>query len=60
MIAIPGLKEQPRGEIKQLFETWAEGDDSELFRTAEWWEDLLTKNVATAAELWSKKQSVMT
>lgn len=43
MIAIPGLKERPQGEIKQLFETWAEGDDSELFKTAEWWSDLLNK-----------------
>ncbi|SCY14988.1 ParB/RepB/Spo0J family partition protein [Butyrivibrio sp. INlla14] len=43
MIAIPGLKEQPQGEIKQLFETWAEGDDSELFKTATWWENLLNK-----------------
>ena len=41
MIAVPGLKEEPRGEIKQLFETWAEGDDAELFKTAAWWEKLL-------------------
>ena len=41
MIAVPGLKEQPQGELKQLFETWAEGDDSELFKTAAWWEKLL-------------------
>ena len=41
MIVVPGLKEQPQGELKQLFETWAEGDDSELFKTADWWEKLL-------------------
>ena len=41
MIAIPGLKEQPQGDLKQLFETWAEGDDSQLFKTASWWEALL-------------------
>ena len=41
MIAFPGLKEQPQGEMKQLFETWAEGNDSELFKTAVWWENLL-------------------
>ncbi len=41
MIAVPGLKEEPRGEMKELFTTWAEGDDSELFRTAAWWENLL-------------------
>ena len=43
MIAVPGLKKQPQGELRQLFETWAEGDDSELFKTASWWENLLTK-----------------
>jgi len=41
MIAIPGLKEEPTGEWKELFTTWAEGDDSDLFRTADWWEKLL-------------------
>ena len=41
MIAVPGLKEPPQGELKELFETWAEGDDAELFKTAAWWEKLL-------------------
>ena len=41
MIAVPGLKEQPQGDMKQLFETWAEGDDAQLFKTAAWWEELL-------------------
>lgn len=41
MIAVPGLREQPQGQMKQLFETWAEGDDSELFKTSAWWEKLL-------------------
>ena len=41
MIVVPGLKEQPQGGLKQLFEEWAEGDDSELFKTAAWWEKLL-------------------
>lgn len=41
MIAVPGLKTQPQGELKHLFETWAEGEDSELFKTAAWWEKLL-------------------
>ena len=41
MIAVPGLREQPQGQMKQLFETWAEGDDSELFKIAAWWEKLL-------------------
>lgn len=42
MIAVPGLREQPQGDLKQLFETWAEGEDSGLFKTASWWENLLT------------------
>ena len=41
MIAIPGLKEYPQGELKELFTTWAEGDDAELFQTVGWWETLL-------------------
>ena len=41
MIAVPGLKEQPQGDLKQLFETWAEGDEALLFKTAAWWEELL-------------------
>ena len=42
MIVIPGLKEQPQGELKELFETWAEGDDAQLFKTAAWWEKLMS------------------
>lgn len=42
MIAVPGLKKQPQGDLRQLFETWAEGDDAELFKTADWWKNLLT------------------
>ena len=41
MIVVPGLKEQPQGELKQLFVTLSEGDDSDLFKTADWWEKLL-------------------
>ena len=43
LVAVPGLKSQPQGSLKQLFETWAEGDDAQLFRTAAWWEALLKK-----------------
>ena len=42
MIAVPGLKEKPRGRMKELFATWAEGDDAELFKTIGWWQRLLT------------------
>lgn len=41
MIAVPGITEEPRGEMLTLLRTWAEGDDAELFRTAAWWEALL-------------------
>ena len=41
MIAVPGLREQPEGDMKQLFETWTEGDDAQLFKTAAWWEELM-------------------
>lgn len=43
MIAIPGLKEEPKGELNTLFHEWAEGDDADLFKTASWWEALLKK-----------------
>ncbi len=29
LIAVPGLREEPRGEMRTLFETWAEGDRPE-------------------------------
>ena len=41
MIAVPGLREEPQGELKEIFTTWAEGDDAELFKTAAWWKNLL-------------------
>ena len=41
LIAIPGLKDYPEGELKVLFTTWADGGDWELFQTADWWEALL-------------------
>ena len=43
MIVVPGLREEPRGEMRALFETWAEGDDSLCFRTVSWWKTLLEK-----------------
>lgn len=41
MIAVPGLKEEPEGDMKELFGTWAEGDDALCFRTVQWWRELL-------------------
>ena len=28
MIAVPGLRKEPQGSLRTLFETWAEGDDA--------------------------------
>ena len=43
LIAVPGLREEPRGEMRALFETWAEGDDALCFRTVSWWKEMLEK-----------------
>lgn len=51
MIAIPGLKTEPEGDLKDIFETWAEGDDSQLFKTAAWWEALLKKECGSECEV---------
>lgn len=51
MIAIPGLKEEPQNEMKELFTTWAEGDDYELFKTVSWWENLLQEECGTQCEV---------
>lgn len=51
MIAIPGIKEKPQGELKEIFTTWAEGDDSELFKTVSWWENLLKKECGNQCDI---------
>ena len=43
MIAVPGLKEEPQARLRELFETWCEGDDSLCFHTVSWWKSLLEK-----------------
>ena len=55
MIAIPGLKTLPQGELKEIFETWAEGDDSLTFKTAAWWEGLLKKECGDSCEITVKE-----
>ena len=55
MIAVPGLREQPRGDLKQLFETWAEGDDAKLFKTAAWWDGLLKNECGEKCEITVKE-----
>ena len=51
MIAVPGLREEPRGEMRTLFETWAEGDDSLCFKTAGWWKKLLEKECGNRCDI---------
>ena len=51
MIAIPGLKEYPEGNLKELFTTWADGGDWELFQTADWWENLLKEECGDCCDI---------
>lgn len=51
MIAIPGLKESPKGKMVDLFLTWAEDDDAYLFQTAEWWENLLKEECGDRCDI---------
>ena len=55
MIAIPGLKEEPTGDLKELFTTWAEGDDAELFQTVAWWETLLKEECGDRCDITVKE-----
>ena len=55
MIAIPGLTEYPEGELKELFTTWAEGDDADLFQTAGWWETLLQEECGDVCDITVKE-----
>lgn len=55
MIVIPGLKEPPQGELKRLFEAWAEGDDTQLFKTAAWWEALLKQECGDSCDICVKE-----
>ncbi len=55
MIAVPGIREEPQGELRELFTTWAEGDDSELFRTVDWWRDLLTRECGEGCDVTVKE-----
>ena len=51
MIAVPGLREKPQGEMRTLFETWAEGDDSLCFKTVGWWKSLLEKECGDRCDI---------
>lgn len=51
MIAIPGLKEEPQGDMKKLFCAWAEGNDANLFKTIGWWKNLLVQECGKQCEI---------
>ena len=51
MIVVPGLREEPRGELRRRFETWAEGDDAQKFRTAPWWRALLESECGDSCDI---------
>ena len=53
MIAVPGLKEEPQDGMKEIFETWAEGDDALLFRTAGWWKELLEAECGNQCDIFA-------
>ena len=55
LIAIPGLKEYPEGELKELFTTWADGDDADTFQTARWWETLLKEECGDICDITVKE-----
>ena len=51
MIAVPGLRAEPQGELRTLFETWAEGDDALCFKTTGWWKTLLEKECGNLCDV---------
>ena len=55
MIVVPGLKEEPTGDLNDLFHTWAEGDDADLFKTAAWWQNLLQEECGDQCEITIKE-----
>ncbi len=55
MIAVPGLREEPCGDLRTLFETWAEGDDSLCFKTVDWWKALLEKECGNQCDIGVKE-----
>ena len=51
MIVVPGLREQPRGDLEQLLEAWAGKDECQLFKTASWWRSLLMDECGDRCEI---------
>ena len=51
MIAVPGLREEPAGELRCLFETWAAGEDALCFHPVSWWKTLLEKDCGNRCDI---------
>lgn len=51
MIAVPGIKKEPDGDMDALFRTWAEGDDANLFKTIDWWKNYLGHECAGQCDI---------
>ena len=50
LIVVPGLKEEPAGELKALMEEWA-GDETYMFKTKEWWAKHMAKGCEEQVEV---------
>lgn len=50
LIAVPGIKEEPVGAMKELMDEWAT-DEAYMFKTKEWWRTHLMKDCAEQMEI---------
>lgn len=50
LIVVPGIKEEPQGEMKALMDEWA-GDETYMFKTKEWWAEHIAKNCEEQVEV---------
>lgn len=50
LIAVPGIKEEPVGEMKALMEEWA-GDETYMFKTTKWWAEHIAKGCEEQVEV---------
>ena len=50
LIAVPGLKEEPVGEVKTLMDEWAT-DEAYMFKTKEWWAEHIARNCEEDVEV---------
>jgi len=50
LLAVPGIKEEPEGEMKALMEEWA-GEETYMFKTTGWWEKHIAKGCEDKVEV---------